>query len=412
MKQIITSLLDTDKYKITMMQERFFHENGSRDVKWKFTNRTEGFADVYHATIIEQLKKQLIYIAGLSFKEDELEYLQSELFHDGVIIKDEFIEYLRDFHLNSDLVIIDDDLDIYVEGSHIETTLWETFILSMYNEIYVDIMSNVKHIDVMDSNVKNINKKMEYLKECDFSMVEFGTRRRASKEIQLFNIQTLRDYKGFKGTSNMYFSKMLNIKCYGSVAHEFFISESAFAYIDGGEEALKDSQMNSLIRWNEFYEGKLNMFLSDTFGTDAFLEDYKRAGLLNTKNGVRHDSGDPIDFAWKMRKFYEDNDIETEPIIMFSDGLKVEFADRLDLLPTTNSFGIGTSLTFDIDGIKPLSIVCKVAYCWDEKNYEWVSTVKLSDNSNKSVGDPEMVQIYKRVFNYENKISNNLDLEY
>ncbi len=415
---IIVSLLDTDKYKITMMQFFFFTFNGNRKVKWKFTNRSKDFDESYHPRVLEILKYQVEMMNGLMFTEGELKFLQSKTFHPVKIIKDQFINYLRRFKLDASLVNISEDGEITVTGTHVATTLWETYILSLYNQIYTMLYAKDNNIDIETINKERIAEKLVYLKDKDFKIIEFGTRRRASKEIQAYNLKQLSDdYDHLVGTSNMLLSKEIDIKCYGTQAHESLQTSAAFAYIDGGIEALKKSQYNFIMEWNKFYEGELNIFLPDTFGTDSFLNDFKETGLYtNPLNGSRHDSGEPLAYDDKMFRFYKENlDNVSSYIITFSDGLNVESSYNIqqnvhnECVPY---FGIGTSLTFDIDGIKPLSIVCKVAHVWDDKNDDWVSTVKLSDNANKAAGESKMIELYKDVFGYQNKASDNTTLVY
>lgn len=70
------------------------------------------------------------------------------------------------------------------------------------------------------------------------------------------------------------------------------------------------------------------------------------------------------------------------------------------------SFGWGTNLTNDftgcapiqIDGLKPISVVCKVT---DANGYP---AVKLSDNPQKATGEPAEVQRYIRFFGEEDRV--------
>lgn len=417
MKRIITSLLDTDKYKLTMLQERFFHPNGSRRVCWKVTNRTKtNRIDMvkYHKRVVKILKEQIKLMNGMTFSAAELYYLLSDKFHKNVILKTEFIEFLRTFKLNSDVVEIDTNLDIWVKGTWTETTLWETYLLSMYNEIFTQLYSEDNKIDVVGINKKTIKEKIKKLIGKTFPLIEFGTRRRASSYIQEYNLRQLMNCDNFIGTSNMLLSMKYNINCIGTMAHELFMGEAAFAVVDGND--LRASQKIMMKRWNDFYDGELNIFLSDTFGTDAFLEDFKELGYhTDPKNAVRQDSGVPIEFCKKMENFYTSNNTTfDDKMIVYSDGLNFDKSDEIhtnDENKLKDSFGVGTSITNDCGGF-PLSLVCKLSYVWDEVNEKWVSTVKLSDNLNKATGEKEMVDLYVKTFNYVNNEKNNETLIY
>ena len=71
------------------------------------------------------------------------------------------------------------------------------------------------------------------------------------------------------------------------------------------------------------------------------------------------------------------------------------------------TFGWGTNLTndfegcspIDLDGLKPISIVCKVS----EANGR--PAVKLSDNPEKATGDPAEIARYLRIFGGEDRVS-------
>ena len=114
-------------------------------------------------------------------------------------------------------------------------------------------------------------------------------------------------------------------------------------------------------------------------------------------DGVRHDSGDPIEFTEKTIAHYEKNGIN--PLfkyIIFSDGLNLEKVAEITAACKGKigiSFGIGTNLTNDV-GVKPMNIVMKLIAA-QSVNGEWIPTVKLSDEHGKYTGDPKMIELAK-----------------
>ncbi|MDA3904390.1 MAG: nicotinate phosphoribosyltransferase, partial [Desulfuromusa sp.] len=125
-KWLIDSLLDTDLYKITMLQA-FYHAPEFRtvDVEWKFACRNRNGYDL--AALIPEILRQLEHVCTLSFADDELDYLASFPF-----IKANFIEFLRIFRLDMRFVELQPqgtDLDLRFRGPLIHVTLLEIYSL-------------------------------------------------------------------------------------------------------------------------------------------------------------------------------------------------------------------------------------------------------------------------------------------
>ena len=239
---------------------------------------------------------------------------------------------------------------------------------------------------------------------CIFS--EFGTRRRRDYETMEMVMQGLllaadegctRDLPGkLSGTSNVHFAMRYGIPPVGTVAHEWFMGIASIndEYQHANETALR--------YWvGTFGEGVLGIALTDTFGTPSFLKAFRRqmptteqakvdsvatslsrgsrepngsvsdpnvkveetgfGPAVDAKdsrsyaqifNGVRQDSGDPVDFVKLMRDFYNKEGITDKKNIVFSDSLNVEkcikykeAAEKASFQPT---FGIGTFLTSEL----------------------------------------------------------------
>jgi nicotinate phosphoribosyltransferase len=140
------------------------------------------------------------------------------------------------------------------------------------------------------------------------------------------------------------------------------------------------------------YRGDLGIALTDTVGMDAFLQilDLYFAKLFD---GLRHDSGDPVEWGEKAMRHYEKLRIDMHnKRLVFSDGLDVprslalhaHFADRVQC-----GFGIGTNLTNDL-GPTPLNIVMKLVECNGQP------VAKLSDSPGKTLCKDETFLAYLR----------------
>ena len=126
---IINSLLDSDLYKFSM-QQCVLHQFPNVDVEYKFKCRNN---KTFTKEQIERIKIEIQDVSKLKFKEDELRYLLELPY-----IKKDYVQFLRNFKLNSDEINIKDVngmLDIRIKGKWINTILWEILVLSIVNEI-------------------------------------------------------------------------------------------------------------------------------------------------------------------------------------------------------------------------------------------------------------------------------------
>lgn len=113
-------------------------------------------------------------------------------------------------------------------------------------------------------------------------------------------------------------------------------------------------------------------------------------------DGVRQDSGDPINFMKRVVAHYKKLGIDPRTkTIVFSDSLTVDlvsFINRACRDYVNCSFGIGTHLTSDIPGTTPANIVIKMI------EIDGIPVVKLSDDPKKAVGDQKAIDVAKWTF--------------
>jgi nicotinate phosphoribosyltransferase len=175
------------------------------------------------------------------------------------------------------------------------------------------------------------------------------------------------------------------------MAHECFMFQAAI-------HSPKDANYMVMENWVKVYDGNLGTVLTDTYTVDTFLRNFSMK-LAKLYDGVRHDSGDPFEFGDKMIAKYKSYGIDPmSKTIVFSDGLDFEKAAEIKeyfagKIKTT--FGIGTNLTCDLPGIKPMNIVMKLKECRINDRQPVYGCVKLSDVPGKAIGKSSDINCYK-----------------
>jgi len=354
-------------------------------VKYEFINRGKHqFPEGFDAALREAVDK----MAELKLTKDEKKFMARTCPY----IDLPYLDFLEGYHYDPSEVKIHqegNDLSVTVEGLWYRTILWEVPLLALISELHYEM----NHME-RDSNEVVMNKtleKAETLAKLGVNFAEFGTRRRHSHKVQNLVMEALTQKKDstFIGSSNVHFAMKYGVKPIGTHAHEWFMFHAA-------EYGFKMANELALEHWVDVYRGDLGVALSDTYTTDVFFQQFDKK-FAKLFDGVRHDSGDPLEFADKTIAHYERHGIN--PLfkyIIFSDGLNLEKVEEI-----TNyckgkigvSFGIGTNLTNDV-GLKPMNIVMKLIGV-QAPNKEWIPTVKLSDEHGKYTGDPKMIELAK-----------------
>jgi nicotinate phosphoribosyltransferase len=281
-------------------------------------------------------------------------------------------------------------MELVYRGPWYYTILWEVPLMALLSETYFQFSGDKPLSD--EVNHSNNVSQAKSLRGIPFA--DFGTRRRYSEANHakvLEDILSVPD-NSLVGTSNVRFAKQFGLKPIGTMAHEWIMFHGA---INGYPRA----NYSALEAWTQVYRGDLGIALTDTFTTDVFLRtfDTYHAKLFD---GVRHDSGDPFRFASKVIRHYEDLGIDPKTkTIVFSDSLNPSTVRQIHQYCHNRiraSFGIGTCLTNSV-GVKPLNMVIKMTKAKLTEDSPWVPTVKLSDFETKHTGDPEQVELCKRV---------------
>jgi len=387
---IITSLLDTDLYKFTMMQA-VLHQHPGAQVEYRFKCRTPG-TDL--AQFINEISTEIDLLCELRFQPDELTYLRAMRF-----IKPDFVDFLGLFHLDRKYLTlrasaqVPGEIELIIRGPWLHTILFEVPLLAIINEVW---FRNTSQPDFEEGR-RRLQAKVALLARPgyeDCRIADYGTRRRYSRQWQGELLPLLREGWGerFVGTSNVYFARRYGMTPLGTMAHEYLQAFQALG------PRLRDSQVAALESWAREYRGDLGIALSDVVGLDAFLRDFDLY-FCKLFDGMRHDSGDPFVWGERILDHLEQHRIDPRTkVLVFSDGLNIDkvmrlfdhFKGRCRL-----SFGVGTHLTNDL-GPEPLQIVIKMVRCNGQP------VAKLSDSPGKSMcQDEDYLRYLRQVFEVE-----------
>jgi nicotinate phosphoribosyltransferase len=407
---IIRTLLDTDFYKLLMLQ-MIWKMHRHRRVTFEVINRTSRVRVaeiVEEAELIDQLdharslrlgKNELIWLAGNSF------YGTKQIFEPG------FIDWLANFRLpDYELRNQDGQFELRFEGPWVETTMWEIPALSIINELRARAATRTMsrfELDVLYARAKaklwlKVERLRQLKREGVLRVSDFGTRRRHGFLWQRWCVEALQEGLGdsFIGTSNVKLAMDTGLEAIGTNGHELPMVYAASA---ADEEALRWSPYAVLGDWAKMYGGNLLVILPDAFGTTAFLA--RAPDWVADWKGARPDSKPPIEGGEELIAFWHSRGRDPrDKLLVFSDGMDIDtietavrhFRNRVNV-----SIGWGTNLTNDFkgcvpngadDALKAISLVCKVVDAGGRP------AVKLSDNWEKATGPQVEIDRYRQIF--------------
>ncbi|MBO4147940.1 nicotinate phosphoribosyltransferase [Enterobacter ludwigii] len=384
---VLHTLLDTDAYKLHM-QQAVFHHYYDVHVAAEFRCRGDDLLGIYADAIREQVDA----MQHLTLQDDEYQWLSGLPF-----FKADYLNWLRDFRYKPEQVTVLNDngkLDIRLEGPWREVIMWEVPLLAVISELAHRNRSPETGVEqavaALETKLAGFTTLTEGLDMSRFRLMDFGTRRRFSRDVQEAIVKRLQQEPWFVGTSNYDLARRLNLTPMGTQAHEWFQAHQQIS------PDLANSQRAALAAWLEEYPNQLGIALTDCITMDAFLRDFGPE-FAERYQGLRHDSGDPVEWGEKAIAHYEKLGIDPmSKVLVFSDNLDLpkavelyrQFNTRVNL-----SFGIGTRLTCDIPQVKPLNIVIKLVECNGKP------VAKLSDSPGKTIcHDKAFVRALRKAF--------------
>jgi len=431
---ITRSLLDTDFYKLLMLQFIWKHFPNTR-ATFSLANRS---VDVPLGAIVDvdQLRDQLEATRKLRFHKSELIWLAGNTFYGRRgIFEPAFLRWLeRDFRLSDfELSVQNRQLSLLFDGPWTATTMWEIYALSAIDELKT--RASLKHLSELELDILYARAKTRLWEKMDrmrgvpgLNVSDFGTRRRHSFLWQEYVVKAMSDVLGenFIGSSNTYMAYAHDLEAIGTNAHELPMAMAALANSD---EEVKSAQYRMLELWQQTYQGELLIMLPDTFGTTQFLND--APDWVANWTGQRIDSKDPYIagdeyIAWlqqrgldpRKKRLIASDALDVDLILglhaYFGGSLRngaapADFRSAKDFLDESRwtpdwrirvSAGWGTYLTNDFrncnprgdESFDPISLVCKLS------EVDGRPAVKLSDNYSKAIGTPAEIERYRRLF--------------
>jgi nicotinate phosphoribosyltransferase len=403
---IIRSLIDTDFYKLLMLQ-MIWKMHPDVDATFTLINRAQSVR-LAEEIDIGELREQLDHARTVTLAKKERIWLAGNTFYGRrQIFEPEFLDWFADFRLpDYELSARNGQFELNFHGRWCETTMWEIPALCIINELRSrDAMRDLGpfSLDVLYARAKTkMWEKVTQLKQLpDLKISDFGTRRRHSFLWQRWCVQALAEGipEAFTGTSNVLLAMDNDLEAVGTNAHEL---PMVYAALANSDDELKAAPYRVLSDWKQLYGGNLRVVLPDAFGTAAFLRD--APDWVADWTGFRPDSMPSIEGGEMIMDWWRAHGRDPrEKLLVFSDGIDADsivethkhFRGKVRM-----AFGWGTNLTNDFtdtapeknDQLKPISLVCKVTQANGRP------AVKLSDNPEKATGDAAEIKRYLKVF--------------
>jgi nicotinate phosphoribosyltransferase len=401
MKQIITRFTDDDLYKFTMCCAVI--DNYPRaQVRYQFVDRNntvypEGFADL--------VREQIKMLENVVMTDEEVDFMRSKCDY----IPNWFFTYMKGFRYNADWVDVSQDeeghLHISFEGNWSDTILLEVKVLAIISELYYMVTGQDETFDY-DDYYKRAYHKAERLLDAGCVYSDFGTRRRASLQAEDTVVRAFRDCAAakdgcegrFVGTSNVYLAMKYGLTPVGTMAHEFVCAIGGMF----GPQMANHLAMNA---WRNTFRGALGTYLYDSFGWNIFSLNFSE-DFANLFKGLRVDSGDNREELQKIVDKYASFGIDSRTKqVIFSNGLTTDDAIEIQKYAKKlchPSYGIGTHFTNDFKGITPMNTVIKLVAVKITETWPFYNdTCKLSEDTGKHTGKPEVIQRFLELLHME-----------
>ena len=386
----INSILHNDLYKFSM--SNYYIQNfpeASGTFAFHDRNKTE-----YTPEVVAALKEEFDSLRKLFLQKSEFDWAVKNIPY----IPQFYWEWLRSFRYEPEKIKVwlDDQNHLQIEVTDLmyKVTFYEIPILAIVSEVFHRFEKNSYQTRpaLEDIMLSRLDDKIKIAADHNLFFADFGMRRAYSSISEEIVVEYLKRHcPTFVGTSTVSLAMKYGVKPIGTMAHETFMFQAAI-------HSPKDANFMVMENWVKTYDGHLGTVLTDTYTVDVFLRNFSMK-LAKLYDGVRHDSGDPFEFGDKMIAKYKSYGIDPmSKTIVFSDGLdfpkaaeiKEYFAGKIKV-----TFGIGTNLTCDIPGVKPMNIVMKLKECRVNNRQPIYGCVKLSDVPGKAIGNPKDIENYK-----------------
>ena len=298
---IISSILENDLYKFSMS---YYYQVHYPKAWGTFTfhdrNNTK-----YSEEFVVALKEEIEALATLSLQPSEFAWAVKTIHY----IPQCFWEWLCYFRFEPEKVDVwldsEQHLHIEVSDAMYKVTFYEIPILAIVSELYHRHIGDghQTHKELEQAMTPKMEEKVALAARHNLYFADFGMRRRFNALSEQVMIEYMKLHcPTFTGTSTVSLAMKYNLKPIGTMAHECFMFQAAV-------HTPKEANYEVMERWVEVYDGNLGTVLTDTYTVNAFLRNFSM-NLEKLYDGVRHDSGDAMEFGdyptpWKEHRTTE-----------------------------------------------------------------------------------------------------------
>ncbi|MFC2265028.1 MAG: nicotinate phosphoribosyltransferase [Prevotella conceptionensis] len=396
MQPIINHFTDNDAYTFSC-QYYILQTYPRAEVEYTFFDRNH---IVYPEGFAEKVKEQINLMQNVRITEEEIAFMQHRMYY----LPQWYFTFLRGYKFNPAEVHIeqapDGQLAISIRGKWYSTIMWEMPVLSIVSELMHLHRGDLERYDADVEYERAVDKARQILRG-GLVLGDMGTRRRLSFVHHDNVIRAMKatadaggedvdgvfvPWKGrIVGTSNVYLAMKYGLVPMGTMSHQIIEFEENVS-------GIFECNFNVMRKFSDVYDGDNGIYLYDCFGDKVFFNNLsKRMALMFV--GLRVDSGVEEEQTEKIIEKYKQLGINpaTKQVI-YSNGLNIERALEIHRFVdgrVQDSYGMGTFLTCDVLGCKPMNIVVKLTKCRITEKREWHDCVKLSCDKGKTLGNPE-----------------------
>jgi len=399
MKQIIRHFTDNDLYTFSC-QYYIMQQYPRAEVHYTFIDRNN---TVYPKGFAQLLQEQVDYMKDIVITDEEIHFMATRC----VWLPLWYFTFLRGYRFNPAEVDISQDeegyLAIDIKGKWFSTIMWEMPLLSCISEIIHILNGDHDRYDIDAERQKVIDKSRRIFSE-GLVFGDMGTRRRFSYDHQKMVLETMtqvyrsQQWQGtFTGSSNVYLAMRLGLKPLGTLSHQIIsFEENVSGVFECNYMVMK--------KFSDVYDGNNGIYLYDCFGDKLFFNNLsKRMAMMYS--GLRVDSGTEEEQIEKIIDKYRQLGIDpATKQVVFSNGLDVDRCIEIHNYcagRVQDSYGVGTSLMCDIEGVHPSNIVIKLTKGRITEMREWHDCVKLSCDKGKTLGNPVKCQYIQSLIDQE-----------
>ena len=387
MKPIVTHFTDNDLYTFTC-QYYILMKYPRAEVEYTFFDRN---GTCYPKGFDKLLREQLDHMAEVVCTQEEADYMRDACYYLPLW----YFTFLKGYRFNPKEVSVSQDveghLEITVRGKWFSTIMWEMPIQSTISELMHELQGDFEKYDPVLER-QRAWEKSERIFGAGLVFGDMGTRRRfsfAHQDMVIGVMKEVYDSKGwpgtFTGTSNVYLAMKHGTKCLGTMSHQLI----SFEEIVSG---VFECNFNVMRKFSDVYDGDNGIYLYDCFGDKVFFSNLSKRMAMMYK-GLRVDSGDEAEQTEKIIAKYKSLGIDpATKQVVYSNGLDIDKAIEIHKMcagRVQDSYGVGTHITCDIVGVKPMNIVVKLTRGRITELREWHDCIKLSCDKGKTLGNPE-----------------------